>query len=67
MATRKTGNVSLTPELEAFIDGRLASGRYRGASEVVRADLRLLEGDEGGPTLAPRRGPGTRRVRARGR
>lgn len=43
---RKTRNVSLTPELEAFIDGRVATGRYRSASEVVRAALRLLEEDE---------------------
>jgi antitoxin ParD1/3/4 len=46
MAIRKTRNVSLTPELEAFVDGRVASGRYRSASEVVRAALRLLEEDE---------------------
>jgi antitoxin ParD1/3/4 len=46
MPTRKTRNVSLTPEMEAFIDGRVASGRYRSASEVVRAALRLLEEDE---------------------
>jgi antitoxin ParD1/3/4 len=46
MAIRKTRNVSLTPELEAFLDGRVASGRYRSASEVVRAALRLLEDDE---------------------
>jgi antitoxin ParD1/3/4 len=39
-------NVSLTPELEAFIDARVASGRYQTASEVVRAGLRLLEADE---------------------
>jgi antitoxin ParD1/3/4 len=31
------------PELEAFVDGRVASGRYRSASEVVRAALRLRE------------------------
>ncbi len=37
MRTRKTRNVSLTPELEAFVDGKVASGRYRSASEVVRA------------------------------
>jgi len=43
---RKTRNVSLTPELEAFIDGRIKTGRYRSASEVVRAALRLLEEDE---------------------
>jgi len=36
-------NVSLTPELEQFILGRVASGRYQTASEVVRAGLRLLE------------------------
>ena len=46
MPSRKTRNVSLTPEIEAFIDGRVASGRYRSASEVVRAALRLLEEDE---------------------
>jgi antitoxin ParD1/3/4 len=39
-------NVSLTPELEAFIDARVASGRYQSASEVVRAGLRLLEAEE---------------------
>jgi antitoxin ParD1/3/4 len=42
MILRKTRNVSLTPELEAFIDNTVASGRYRSASEVVRAALRLL-------------------------
>ena len=42
----KTRNVSLTPEIEAFIDGRVASGRFRSASEVVRAALRLLEEEE---------------------
>ena len=45
-ATTKTRNVSLTPEIEAFIAGRVASGRFRSASEVVRAALRLLEEDE---------------------
>jgi putative addiction module CopG family antidote len=39
-------NVSLTPELAAFVQGRVASGRYASASEVVRAALRLLEEDE---------------------
>ena len=42
MAVRKTRNVSLTPELDAFIDTRVACGRYGNASEVVRAALRLL-------------------------
>ncbi len=39
-------NVSLTPELAAFVQDRVASGRYGSASEVVRAGLRLLEADE---------------------
>jgi antitoxin ParD1/3/4 len=46
MPSRKTRNVSLTPEMEAFIDGRVASRRFRSASEVVRAALRLLEEEE---------------------
>ena len=41
-----TRNGSLTPEIEAFIVSRIASGRFRNASEVVRAALRLLEEDE---------------------
>jgi antitoxin ParD1/3/4 len=44
--TRKTMNVSLTPELERSVAERVASGRYRTASEVVRAALRLLEKEE---------------------
>lgn len=48
MATRKTMNVSLTPELELAVAERVASGRYRTTSEVVRAALRLLEKEEKG-------------------
>lgn len=36
-------NVSLTPELEKFIESKVESGRYTSASEVVREALRLLE------------------------
>lgn len=43
MASRVTLNVSLTPELEKFVEARVASGRYLSASEVVREGLRLLE------------------------
>jgi antitoxin ParD1/3/4 len=42
----KTRNVSLTPEIDAFIGGQITSGRYNSASEVVRAALRLLEEQE---------------------
>ena len=46
MINRKTMNISLTPELERSVVDRVASGRYRSASEVVRAALRLLEREE---------------------
>ena len=36
-------NVSLTPELEAFVEQAVQSGRYASASEAVREGLRLLE------------------------
>ncbi len=41
-----TRNVPLTPEIEAFIAGRIASGRFRNASEVMRAALHLPERTE---------------------
>ena len=43
MAIRTSLNVSLTPELERFVQQRVATGRYQTASEVVREGLRLLE------------------------
>jgi antitoxin ParD1/3/4 len=39
-------NVSLTPELEQFIADQVAAGRYRSASEAVRAAIRVLEDQE---------------------
>jgi antitoxin ParD1/3/4 len=36
-------NVSLTPELERFVEQKVASGLYHTASEVIRDGLRLLE------------------------
>lgn len=36
-------NVSLTAELEAFVEGVVKSGRYGSASEAVREGLRLLQ------------------------
>jgi antitoxin ParD1/3/4 len=46
MSTRTSLNVSLTPELEHFVQQRVATGRYQTASEVVREGLRLLEHQE---------------------
>ncbi len=39
-------NVSLTPELENFVQTKVKNGRYNSASEVVREALRLLEDHE---------------------
>ena len=39
-------NVSLTPELENFVQTRVKGGRYNSASEVVREALRLLQDHE---------------------
>ena len=39
-------NVSLTPQLEQFVQSKVENGRYNSASEVVREALRLLEEQE---------------------
>jgi antitoxin ParD1/3/4 len=36
-------NVSLTPELEQYVNGKVRSGLYHSASEVIREGLRLLK------------------------
>ena len=36
-------NVSLTPELEQYVNKRVQSGLYHSASEVIREGLRLLK------------------------
>ena len=36
-------NVSITPELESFVQGCVSEGRYNNASEAIRAGLRLLQ------------------------
>ena len=47
MAThRTTVNISITPELDKFLQRRVKSGRYQTTSEVVREALRLLERQE---------------------
>jgi len=52
MAGRTTVNISLTPELDAFLQSRVKSGRYQTSSEVVREALRLLQREEQGRDLA---------------
>ncbi|HEX5054858.1 MAG TPA: type II toxin-antitoxin system ParD family antitoxin [Gammaproteobacteria bacterium] len=36
-------NVSLTPELEEFVNSKVRAGDYKSVSEVVRDSLRLLK------------------------
>jgi antitoxin ParD1/3/4 len=36
-------NVSLTPELERFVQRKVETGLYNNASEVIREGLRLLK------------------------
>lgn len=52
MPHRQSRNVSLTPELEGFINDSLATGDYANASEVVRAALCRLR-DGGGTAPLP--------------
>jgi antitoxin ParD1/3/4 len=41
-----TRNINLTEHYDEFVEHQVASGRYKNASEVLRADLRLLEQHE---------------------
>jgi antitoxin ParD1/3/4 len=38
-----TRNINLTDHHDQLVEGLIASGRYKNASEVLRAGLRLLE------------------------
>ncbi len=42
---RKTRNIALTPEQDAFVETLVDSGKYQSASEVVRDALRALDRD----------------------
>jgi antitoxin ParD1/3/4 len=46
-------NVSLTPELEKFVEREVDSGLYQTASEVIRAGLRRLKEDQETRLLRP--------------
>jgi antitoxin ParD1/3/4 len=64
MTRRASLNVSLTPELVAFVAAQVASGRYACASEVVRAALRCFEreaatGQQSLGVVSSRAGPPT--------
>lgn len=39
-------NVSLTPELEQYVNDKVKSGMYNSASEVVRESLRKLKQED---------------------
>jgi antitoxin ParD1/3/4 len=39
-------SVSLGDHFEKFVDTRVSAGRFKNASEVIRAGLRLLEEEE---------------------
>ena len=44
-------NVSITPELEAFVQAKVKSGMYQSASELFREALRLLHATKETPGL----------------
>jgi antitoxin ParD1/3/4 len=47
-------NISITPELERFVEEEVQSGLYQSASEVIRAGLRRLKEDKDARGQKPR-------------
>ena len=43
---RKNTSVALGDYFESFVENIISQGRYKNASEVIRAGLRLLEAEE---------------------
>lgn len=43
---RRNTSVALGNYFEDFVESRISEGRYKNASEVIRAGLRLLEEEE---------------------
>ena len=43
---RKNTSVALGNYFESFVENKISQGRYKNASEVIRAGLRLLELEE---------------------
>jgi len=39
-------SISLGDHFESFVDSKVSTGRFKNASEVIRAGLRLLEEEE---------------------
>ena len=43
---KRNTSVDLGDYFEGFVENRISEGRYKNASEVIRAGLRLLEDEE---------------------